>query len=150
MRKAGRWIVPALVSIVLGLVAVIVIRAIPGGSKHTSSNSVTSPAAARPPKRTETTAPPRNPKPRQNATFGVPRSGRCGEIAVNRHTSCAFARVVVRDYDAHPSSSFHARSPVTRLTYTMHCEQAHGVIACHDNSTSTLAFRQPTDRHQRR
>jgi hypothetical protein len=74
----------------------------------------------------------------------VPRAGRCGEISVNQHTSCAFARVVVKAYDAHPSASFPARSPVTGLTYTMHCEQAHGVVTCDDNSTSTLAFRAPS------
>lgn len=148
--KVVRWIVPALVAVVLALVALIVIRAAGGGSKDSSRRSTSSPAAAAPAKRPEMPAPSRNPERRQTATFGVPRSGRCGEIAVNEHTSCPFARVVVREYDAHPSSSFLARSPVTGLTYTMHCEQAHGVIACHDNSTSTLAFRQRSDRHQRR
>ncbi|HKO26628.1 MAG TPA: hypothetical protein VJU80_04160, partial [Solirubrobacteraceae bacterium] len=70
--------------------------------------------------------------------------GRCGAITVNQHTSCAFARVVVKDYDAHPSSTFLARSPVTSQTYTMHCEQAHGIVACDDNSTSRLAFKAPS------
>jgi hypothetical protein len=73
----------------------------------------------------------------------VPKSGRCGQIAVNQHTSCAFARVVVKEYDASRSSSFQARSPVTGLTYTMYCPQARGVVACDDNSTSTLAFNGP-------
>lgn len=71
---------------------------------------------------------------------GVPKSGRCGDISVNEHTSCAFAHVVVREYDAHPSSTFLAHSPITGLTYTMRCRQALGVVACDNGGDSTLAF----------
>lgn len=144
MRKAVRWIVPALVLTVVAAVALIIIGATTAGSKHKSSHTTSAPAAAAPAKRTETTAAPRRLKPRKPASaVAVPRSGRCGEISVNEHTSCAFARVVVREYDAHPSASFLARSPVTGLTYTMHCEAAHGAVTCNDNSTSTLAFNGP-------
>ena len=146
MRKAVRWIVPALLWAVVAVVALIIVGATAGGSKHSSSSSTRSPAVVAPvaPATTvETTSTPPNPKRRRTATPVVPRSGRCGEIAVNEHTSCAFARVVVKDYDAHRSSSFSARSPMTGLTYAMHCEQSKGVVTCNDNSTSTLAFKGP-------
>lgn len=147
MRKAVRWIVPVLVCAVLAAVVLIIVGAMAGASKHRSSTSTSSPTAAAPAARsktrTKTTSAPPRPKRRHTATPGVPRSGRCGEISVNQHTSCAFARVVVSEYDAHRSASFTARSPVTGLTYTVHCEPAHGVVTCDDNSTSTLAFKAP-------
>jgi hypothetical protein len=148
MRKAVRWIVPALVSVVVAAVALIVLGAIASGSKHATSTSTrastSSPAVAAPATRTKAThaRPPKSGR-RRTPVSGVPRRGRCGEITVNQYMSCAFARVVVKDYDEHPSASFLARSPVTGVTYTMQCEQARGVVACHDNSTSTLAFSRP-------
>lgn len=74
---------------------------------------------------------------------GVPKSGRCGGITVNEHTSCAFARVVVQDYEAHPSSTFQAHSPVTGLTYTMHCRQVVDGVACNNGGDSDLSFNGP-------
>jgi hypothetical protein len=144
-RKAVRWIAPALVCAVVAAVALIIVEAVAGGSKHRASSLVRPSATVRPRTPTATTRAARpRPKRRRTATPRVTRSGRCGEIAVNAHTSCPFARVVVEDYDARPSSTFLARSPVTGLTYTMHCEHAHGVVTCDDNSTSTLAFRAPS------
>jgi hypothetical protein len=140
MMRAVRWIVPALLALVVAVVAHIVIGATAGGSKHSSTSPTRSPAAVAP--ETTTAARP-HPKRRRAATSVVRKSGRCGEITVNQYTSCAFARVVVKDYDAHPASSFLARSPVTGLTYTMRCEQAQGVVTCDDNSTSRLAFNGP-------
>jgi hypothetical protein len=145
MRKAFRWIVPALLCVVFAAVALIIAGAVAGGSKRSSSNSTSAPAAALPvTTTTETSTAPPNAKWRRIATSGVPKSGRCGEITVNQHTSCAFARVVVKDYVANRSSSFQARSPVTGLTYAVHCKQAHGAVTCDDNSTSTLTFSTPT------
>jgi serine/threonine-protein kinase len=142
MRTAVRWVVPGLVGIVLAAVVLIIVSAMAGGSKHSSSSSTSPPPAPRQDTTTKTTrAAAPSPKRRRIATPGVPSSGRCGEITVNQHTSCAFAHVVVKDYDAHPSASFTARSPVTGQTYTMHCERAHGIVSCADNSTSTLAFK---------
>jgi hypothetical protein len=136
--RVVRWIVPVLLALVIAVVARIVMGATAGGSKHSSTGSTSSPAAVAP----ETTTAARPHPRRRHAATSVPvrKSGRCGAITVNRYTSCAFARVVVKEYDAHPSSSFVARSPVTGLTYTMHCGQARGVIACEDNSTSRLTF----------
>jgi hypothetical protein len=104
MRKAIRWIL-------LAVVALIIVAAITGGGKkHNSASSTGSTAAAAPPVTTAqstTTA-----TSTQQATgSGVPKSGRCGDITVNQHTSCAFAQAVVKDYDAKPSTTFRARLP---------------------------------------
>jgi hypothetical protein len=136
MRRAIPWIL-------LAVIALIVIGVITGAKKHNSGNTSSSAAAVAPPV-TTTESSTSTSAPRQQApSSGVPKSGRCGDITVNQHTSCAFAQVVVKEYDANPSTTFLAHSPVTGLTYTMHCEQAQGVVACDDNSTSTLAFSGP-------
>jgi hypothetical protein len=133
--------------IALVIVALIVIGVITRANKHHSSSSTSSHAAATPPASTTdstTTTTTTSSSTQQSAASSVvPKSGRCGDIKVNQHTSCAFADVVVKEYDTHPSATFLARSPVTGLTYTMHCQQAQGVVACDDNSTSTLAFNAP-------
>lgn len=140
MRKTIRWIV-------LAVIALIIIGAIAGGSKHSStSHSTSSPAVAPPVTTIGSSAAQASPSGKQATTSGVPKSGRCGDITVNEHTSCAFAQIVVKAYDAHPSTTFLARSPVTGLTYTMNCKQSQGVVACDDNSTSTLAFSGPPPR----
>jgi len=147
MRKA--------VPVALVVVVLIIIGIVANASKHGSSaHSSTAPsprapaaAVAPPTATTETTivthTQPTGPRP---TTPGVPKSGRCGDIAVNQHTSCAFAQVVVKDYESHPATTFLAQSPVTGLTYTMHCQRSRGVVACADNSTSTLAFNGPAPR----
>src|ERR1700733_6735271 len=136
MRKAVRWIL-------LAVVALIIIGAIAGGGKKRNSVNSTSPTpvVAPPVTTAQSTTAATSTQPATGS--GVPKSGRCGDITVNQHTSCAFAQAVVKNYDAKPSTTFRARSPVTGLTYTMHCEQAQGVVACDDNSTSTLAFNGP-------
>jgi hypothetical protein len=141
MRKAIPWLA-------LLIVALIVIAVIAGAKNHNRASSSSSPAAAAPPAATTqstTSASSTSTSSTQQpaAPSAVPKSGRCGDITVNQHTSCAFAQVVVTEYDAHPSATFLAHSPVTGLNYTMHCRQAQGVVACDDNSTSTLAFSGP-------
>lgn len=133
------------VPIALVVIALIIIGIVANGSKHSSTTrSAHLPAAAPPITTTETTTVTQPQATGQQAsTSAVPKSGRCGDITVNQHTSCAFAQVVVKEYDAHPATTFLARSPVTGLSYTMRCEQSQGVVACADNSTSTLAFTGP-------
>jgi hypothetical protein len=143
MRKALRWVVPALFLLVVAAVALIIVGAVAGGPRHKTGSSATSPVVAASPPRTHTNVARRHLKPRRAVTARLPMSRRCGDIAVNQYASCAFARVVVTEYDAKPSSSFLARSPVTGLIYTMHCAQARGVVTCDDNSTSRLAFNGP-------
>lgn len=137
MRKA--------VPIALAVIALIIIGIVASGSKHSSTtHSSPAPSAAPPVTSTNTTTVTQTqPTSQSAATSGVPKSGRCDDITVNQHTSCAFAQVVVQEYDAHPDTTFLAHSPVTGLTYRMRCEQSQGVVACADNSTSTLAFTGP-------
>lgn len=67
----------------------------------------------------------------------------CGNITVNAFTSCPFARNVVKAYDASPSATVVAYSPVTKLTYALYCQRKAGVVACSSSTNSGVAFRGP-------
>ena len=141
MRRAIPWIA-------VGVIALIVIGVITGNSRHSNAPAssaavVTSTSAVSQPQPTHTVASKQKSTSGHTQTSGVPKSGRCGNITVNQHTSCAFARIVAGEYNANPSTGFQARSPITGLTYTMHCQRSAGVVACDDNSNSELAFNGP-------
>lgn len=80
------------------------------------------------------------------------RHVRCAGMSHTSHTSCAFARAVKRTYESHPSVRIVARSPVTGLTYAMHCSWSHGVAKCSGGNDAAVAWatlRTPVVAHPR-
>ncbi len=86
---------------------------------------------------TQTVANHRPPRPVRR----VARVRHCGQITLNQHGSCSFARAVQRAYKAAPGARIAVRSPVSGRKYAMRCQKKRShVIDCGGADRVLVAF----------
>ena len=65
----------------------------------------------------------------------------CGQITLNQHGSCPFARAVQRAYKAAPGARIEVRSPGSGRTYAMRCQKKNShVVGCGGADHVLVAF----------
>lgn len=110
---------------------------------HQPSQADPTPVAPSAPPSTESTPPPRTPKatPKSWPPSGATECS--SSIAVNSHTSCAFAENVARAFDAAGVGTVTAYSPVTGQDYSMSCREAStdGLYVCTGGNDAKVYLR---------